>query len=126
MEQTYTQAQLVSFGNYLFNLRRLENVKLIYKNNMDERDSTPEILFQVYDADLANWSLQNGLAYDPNGDIKDTAHWANDNEFPYRPAGTKVEYTDGLIIESGPHLQKAKIDPKYIHLGNVEVNDDQG
>lgn len=57
MEQTYTQAQLVSFGNYLLNAPRL-------KDFVHPELEEPELIFQVYDADLANWSLENNLPYD--------------------------------------------------------------
>jgi hypothetical protein len=62
MEQTYTQAQLVSFGNYLLNAPRL-------KDFVHPELEEPELIFQVYDADLANWSKDSNLAYNPETNI---------------------------------------------------------
>lgn len=58
MEQTYTQANLVSFGNYLLNTDRFIDYR-----HPELEDA--ELFFQVYDADLANWSEKEGLDYSP-------------------------------------------------------------
>lgn len=67
MERTYTQAQLVSFGNYVLNTNRVQDAMDHAKVGSDGELDT-EFITQVYDADLANWSLENNLPYGPTPD----------------------------------------------------------
>jgi len=62
MEPTYTQAQLVSFGNYLLNTVRVQDAMEHARAGSDGELDT-EFITQVYDADLANWSETRGLPY---------------------------------------------------------------
>lgn len=54
MEQTYTQAQLVSFGNFLLSTDRVQDAMAHARMGSDGELDT-EFITQVYDADLANW-----------------------------------------------------------------------
>lgn len=97
MEPTYTQAQLVSFGNYLLNTVRVQDAMEHARAGSDGELDT-EFITQVYDADLANWSLEQSI--------------------PYSTSTEGSIYKWMLTTNTG--------EPLHIHQGNVEPNDNQG
>jgi len=114
MERTYTQAQLVSFGNYVLNTNRVQDAMDHAKVGSDGELDT-EFITQVYDADLANWSIEQNLQYNVDPE--------KNHAIAYLHRGNTLE---GSMTKGYKETGESSKGLLMLDVTNYDINEHQG